>query len=429
MKTKRNIFIFAVVFYMLFSIKAYSQPVAFNENSIKFENEQTATLVGQDGLIMRTEDGGISWTVQASNVTNVLMGNDYLTYSDLSGDHTVNIAVGENGIILKSVDNGNTWEIKQSNTTEHLMSVYVVNPNYIITCGANGTILVSNDYGESWSELTSPVTSALNDVMFVQHFEGSVPELKGFIVCDGGDILVTQDYGLSWSLITSGVNENLKSIYTFTDSYLCAAGNNGIMVVSHNGGQSWSEVTTGISENINDIKFVDNDVVIASCDNGIILRSDDKGENWTILQTTSQSDLYSVNFGSSSLGISVGENGTELYTNDGGLTWENRETNKPSSNNNSRNSNEVNLLQNYPNPFNPSTKISYELPFNASISVKIYDMIGKEVRNLASGYQNAGSYSVTFDASNLSSGIYFYVLIANSGNAEVVKTKRMILTK
>jgi photosystem II stability/assembly factor-like uncharacterized protein len=91
-----------------------------------------------------------------------------MTYSDLSGiTHTDNIAVGENGIILKSVDNGNTWEIKQSNTTEHLMSVYAVNPNYIITCGANGTILVSNDYGESWSVLISPVTSTLNDVMFV----------------------------------------------------------------------------------------------------------------------------------------------------------------------------------------------------------------------------------------------------------------------
>lgn len=429
MKTKRNIFIFAAVFYMLFSIRAYSQPVAFNQNSIKFENEQTATLVGQDGLIMRTEDGGLNWSVLASNVTNVLKSNDYLTYSDISGDHTVNIAVGENGIILKSADNGNTWEIKESNTTEHLMSVNAVNPNYIIICGANGTVLVSNDYGESWTPLTCPVNSTLNDIMFVQHSAGSVSDLMGFIVCDGGDILVTQDYGLNWTVTASGVNENLKSVYTLTDSYLFAAGNNGTMVVSHNGGQSWSEVTTGISENINDIKFVDNDVVIASCDNGIILRSDDKGENWTILQTTSQSDLFSVNFGSSTFGISVGENGTELYTNDGGLTWENRETNKPRPNNNTKNSNEVKLLQNYPNPFNPSTKISYELPFNASVSVKIYDMIGKEVRILANGFQNAGKYNVTFDASNLSSGIYFYVLKANSGNAEVVKTMRMILTK
>lgn len=87
------------------------------------------------------------------------------------------------------------------------------------------------------------------------------------------------------------------------------------------------------------------------------------------------------------------------------------------------------LSQNYPNPFNPSTMINYELPFNASVSVKIYDMIGKEVRTLASGYQVAGTYTVSFDASNLSSGIYFYVLRASTGNNEVVKSMRMILTK
>jgi photosystem II stability/assembly factor-like uncharacterized protein len=427
MKTKRNILIFTAVFSMLFALTAYSQ--GLNEHSIKFETVQAATLVGHDGLIMRTENGGVSWNVQTSNVTNVLEGNDYTTYIDLSGNpQTVNIAVGENGVILKSVDNGNTWEIKQSNTLEHLMSVYVVNPNYIMICGANGTILVSNDYGDSWSALTSPVNSTLNDIMFVQHSEGSVSELKGFIAGDGGVILSTQDYGQTWMQISTGVTENLKSVYTYTDGYLCAAGNNGTMITSHDGGQSWSSVTTGITDNINDVKFVDNDVVIASCDNGIILRSGDKAETWTVIQTTSQSDLFSVNFGSSTFGISVGENSTELYTNDGGLTWENRETEKPVTVN-STNSNDVMLLQNYPNPFNPSTIISYELPFNATVSVKIYDMIGKEVRTLANGFQNAGRYNVTFNASNLSSGIYFYVLKANSGNAEVVKTMRMILTK
>ena len=83
------------------------------------------------------------------------------------------------------------------------------------------------------------------------------------------------------------------------------------------------------------------------------------------------------------------------------------------------------LEQNYPNPFNPSTTIAFALPESQKISLKIFDITGKEIATLISGDRPAGSYQITFDASNLASGIYFYQLNAGSFSA----TKRMMLIK
>ena len=81
------------------------------------------------------------------------------------------------------------------------------------------------------------------------------------------------------------------------------------------------------------------------------------------------------------------------------------------------------LSQNYPNPFNPSTVISYQSPAPGHIKLVVYDAIGKEVAVLVDEYKAPGSYEVTFDASGLSSGIYFYKIIAG----EFINTKKMVL--
>ncbi|HEY3249659.1 MAG TPA: choice-of-anchor B family protein [Ignavibacteria bacterium] len=83
------------------------------------------------------------------------------------------------------------------------------------------------------------------------------------------------------------------------------------------------------------------------------------------------------------------------------------------------------LKQNYPNPFNPSTKIEYSVPENAYITIKIFDVLGKEVARIADGYERAGQHLVTYDASHLPSGVYFYKL-ETKGFSE---TRRMVLVK
>ncbi|MDD8018978.1 MAG: T9SS type A sorting domain-containing protein, partial [Bacteroidota bacterium] len=83
------------------------------------------------------------------------------------------------------------------------------------------------------------------------------------------------------------------------------------------------------------------------------------------------------------------------------------------------------LSQNYPNPFNPSTTINYQLPVNSNVSLKVYDILGKEVITLVHQEQRAGTYSVKFAGEKLSTGIYFYRLQAGS----FVQIKKMLLMK
>ncbi len=83
------------------------------------------------------------------------------------------------------------------------------------------------------------------------------------------------------------------------------------------------------------------------------------------------------------------------------------------------------LYQNFPNPFNPTTVIQYSVPVKSFVSLKVFDLAGKEVRTLCEGNFPAGHYTATFDGSELSSGLYFYVL--HAGNA--VRSKKMILIK
>ncbi|MDP1676240.1 MAG: T9SS type A sorting domain-containing protein [Bacteroidota bacterium] len=87
--------------------------------------------------------------------------------------------------------------------------------------------------------------------------------------------------------------------------------------------------------------------------------------------------------------------------------------------------NEYSLGQNFPNPFNPATTIQYKLPVNGNVTLKVFNIIGQEVTTLVNEFQTTGAYSVSFDASKLSSGIYFYSLKTQ----EYSQTKKMMLLK
>lgn len=87
--------------------------------------------------------------------------------------------------------------------------------------------------------------------------------------------------------------------------------------------------------------------------------------------------------------------------------------------------NEFELFQNYPNPFNPVTTIKYSIPISGLVTLKIYDVLGKELRILVNETKSAGTYKIEFDGNSLPSGIYFYRI----QSADFVDTKRMILLK
>ena len=83
------------------------------------------------------------------------------------------------------------------------------------------------------------------------------------------------------------------------------------------------------------------------------------------------------------------------------------------------------LEQNYPNPFNPSTTIAFSIPHRSFVSIKIYDLLGREVSSLVDGYMNAGHHSVSFDAGKLSSGVYIYRLQTEN----YLSVKKMMILK
>jgi len=89
------------------------------------------------------------------------------------------------------------------------------------------------------------------------------------------------------------------------------------------------------------------------------------------------------------------------------------------------------ILQNYPNPFNPSTTITYNLPFECSVEISVYNSIGQKVKELINGSETAGEHTISFNAGNFATGIYIYQIKAESlnGNVDFRTSKKMMLLR
>ncbi len=116
--------------------------------------------------------------------------------------------------------------------------------------------------------------------------------------------------------------------------------------------------------------------------------------------------------------------GTVKYTTEGRISEKEKETGKNLLKE-SGTGKEASLYGNFPNPFNPVTKIQYYIPVNGMVTLKVYDVSGREIKTLVNEFQKPGAYTVAFDGSSLSSGAYFCRLITGG----IVLTKRMMLVK
>lgn len=407
---------------LLFFCATFTFAQNVNEHSIKFESSTTATLVGEDGVIMKTTNLGATWEDKSSGITNALYGN-----SSKSG---ISLAAGENGVILRSDDNGENWVVILPGTLENLNDAEVVSSQYAVVCGNNGTILFSDNGGNNWSTVTSGVTYNLSDVKFVS-------ESTGFISGDGSTLLKTVDHGATWQPIDmSFCTSKFNAVEAINENNIILVGDEGTMFISNDGGISWQgNPGAAYSNNFNDVVFFDALNGVIAGNDGLILKTSDGGNSWYESNTNFAGDgydLFSVAFANSNVGISTGRDGIEVYTTDGGDTWtETAPMDATSPRKHEKNDKEsgVTLIQNYPNPFNPTTNITFETAFDASVSLRVYDVTGKVVAELVSGFQKAGSHTVNFNASNLASGVYFYALNVNAGGTEVKKIMKMILTK
>jgi hypothetical protein len=285
-------------------------------------------------------------------------------------------AVVSMGTIIKTTNGGTNWESQVSGTTTQLFSVYFNDTNIGWAVGDSGKILKTTNSGVNWESQTSGTSSILLSVYFV---DSNI----GWTVGSSGTILKTTDGGLSWFNQTSGTSSSLESVHFVNSNIGWIAGYN------------------------------------ASTGKGIILKATDGGVNWESQLNRINPWLNSIYILNDQTGWAVGEGGAILKTTNGGVTFIQDEDN------NFDQPVDYLLKQNYPNPFNPTTILQYAIGSRQFVTLKVYDLLGREIATLVNEEKLAGTYRFKFDGTGLPSGVYFYQFRA--GN--FVETKKMVLMK
>ena len=194
------------------------------------------------------------------------------------------------------------------------------------------------------------------------------------------------------------------------------AGTNSGVFLSTNNGADWLQINNGLTETYIGSLIASGTDLFAGTSGGVFV-STNNGTNWT--QVNDGLENSSVH----SLAVS----NTDLFAGISGGVWKIPLSKTITSVKNNYNDlpTEFTISQNYPNPFNPSTRIDYNLPTDEKVVIKVYNILGKEIAELVNEQQAAGRYSVQFDGSSLSSGVYFYSISAGKYH----QTRKIILLK
>jgi photosystem II stability/assembly factor-like uncharacterized protein len=417
MKTLIKFFAFLLIAFFVTNI--FAQPVIHN-NAARFYDIYTGVVVSNYGVISKTTDGGLTWS--STHAATMYSLNDIVIL-----DQMTYIACGDFGTIMKTTDGGISWYPVLSPVTDRLSALSATESS-LFSVGANGTIISSSDMGESWNIVAQYPGENFHSIQFTDIN-------TGFIAGDGSAIYKTVNGGMRWNKLNLNIpSYNLNSLHMFDQNSGMAVGDNGVVILTKDGGYSWSVIKSRLAGNLFSIDASDNNEILVCGDNSALYKSTDGGYTWNGV-TLPQGNSYSfknIQFTGTlngySLAFVVGENGVKLYSGDGGSIW----YNTPSwfqNNTTGINKKQFDVTQNFPNPFNPSTTISYVLPYDANVNVKVFDVIGREVALLVNGFEKSGSHQVNFNASKLSSGVYFYNVTATHNLEKFEKTMKMILTK
>lgn len=187
-------------------------------------DQNNAWTVGENGLILRTENGGQSWNIQLIDTKKKLNSVFFI-------NSTIGWAVGDDGIIGRTTSGGERWNVIQSGYTEDLNSIHAVSQLVAWIAGDTGLLLKTTN-GVNWVSMTTGVTVNLNSVHFYD-------ELVGWAVGDSGTILRSTDGGSTWLPMTSGTTENLNNVHFYDLNFGFAVGANGTILRSSDGGLSW----------------------------------------------------------------------------------------------------------------------------------------------------------------------------------------------
>ncbi|MEO8513535.1 MAG: YCF48-related protein [Ignavibacteria bacterium] len=309
MKFSKTLIIFL---FLICSNAIFSQPGWFKVNSgtgIELNGissyGQNAWAVGNNGIILRSTNGGLNWVAQPSGTTN------NLNYILFRGD-SIGYIAGNSGTILRSLNSGNNWVVLNSGSTADLRAIWpLFDTLTVIAVGNNGTILKSINRGQTWVQRTSPVSVNLNNLI-----SGFPMDL--FIVGDQGKILYSMDLGDTWTQNSSGTSNNLRSLsvinlWNFT-SIVHAVGDNGTIIKTTNSGNNWIAITSGTSQNLRSINatHIAGDTMlyfIAVGETGAMIESIN-GDVWSNKNLPYSDNLNRIEMQNMNTGYACGINGT-----------------------------------------------------------------------------------------------------------------------
>ena len=341
------------------------RPGGVHTGRLFFQNIDT--LLHFSYYIDKTTNGGMTWYR-----TNAPFHSEVYE-SGCFVDSAVGWAVGLYGKIMKSTDGGENWEPQESGTTENLFSVHFLNRQRGWAVGF--TTLETTNGGITWNHFVVPAFSRFTQVFFTD-------DRHGFINADR-NLVTTTDGGNTWFAKPRAQGYVFFNYAHFKDSVTGWVGGYG-------------------------------DSPLASSK---IFVTHDAGTTWELQFSREDGQIRSICFADSLTGWAVGTNAF-LRTVNGGVTFIAEELGSPLSTG-------FSLNQNYPNPFNPTTTIKFQIPTSGFVSLKVFDLLGREVATLVNEELQPGSYERVFDANGMRSGVYLCRLQA--GNLQL--TKKLILIK
>lgn len=378
-----------------------------------FGREIKSIIKHGNSLVAGTVDGGIyisansdqNWSQKNSGLSNLKV------YSLASNGNLIAAGTYGNGVFISS-DNGNTWTFSGGSiSVPYIYALAFVGNNLIAGTGGGGFFRSSNN-GSSWTN-AGGTTHIVNSIYVTPNYS---------FIGQGPYAYKSTDNGNTWTTLIGSSSTTVKG---FAETPKGSGGTNifvgaldGVYLSTDNG-STWKKTNSGLSyTNVNAIVATGQNLFVAT-EGGGVFRSADNGNTWTAINTglpantNGRSLILSNNI--LYLGTSDGVVWKRNLSDFGITTVESLKEEIPSA---------FELSQNYPNPFNPTTKIQFSIPASQRVSLKIFDITGREVASLVDEFLSAGNYSYDFDGSKLSSGIYFYRLI--SGNFSEIKKMALI---
>lgn len=281
-----------------------------------FINSDTGYAIGGTydtfgGFILKTTTNGDQWSI-------VDIGTNIYNLNDISTpDNSSIFVVGMQGQILKSNDGGETWVKQNSTTNENLYSVDFPTPQIGYCTGENGTLLKTLNGGNNWIKLEPLTDYYLSNIFFKDSITGFLPINDWEI--DSTVLLTTLDGGINWERKIIGDFYYPREITFINNDTAFVIGDDGAVSRTFDSGDNWVTKYQPVRTPTN-IHFINNTTGYIVGTDGEISITENCGDNWTILNTGTKQTIQSIFFTDINTGIATGSNGTIIKTTNSGIS-------------------------------------------------------------------------------------------------------------